>query len=161
MRVNNSNTFICVDLPDDIKNILYAYSVEINKKYPSFKVMARDDLHMTFIFIGSGKKYNVVWEMSNQVDAHNEKNYNYTFQNVQSELFPPAKQNLLIAKFKTSSEVCGVRDKLMRQLGLAADIFIPHVTLGKFVGKRDSWDLPELHKMDFTTGALVLHNPYF
>jgi len=160
MATKNSNSYICVELPERIKNTLYNYAIETSNKYPTFKNMEKDDLHMTFIFLGSDKKYKDIIKIQKDLDFFNE-NVELDFESSNVELFPPQKQNLLIVRFKTTSEVYNLRNKLLNQFNIKQDEFIPHITLGKFVGKKEFWKLDNIEKLEFKSNLLVLKNPYF
>jgi len=157
----NSNSYICVALQNSVKDLLYNYASDVSKYNPTFKVMDKEDLHMTFIFLGSNKKYKEIQNINNIVITHNTNINTFCFKSICPELFPPTKQNLLIVKFQSSDTVNLIRKQLVTQLGVQDTEFIPHITLGKFVGKVEKRNLPDFTSINFMSDSLILHNPYF
>lgn len=157
----NSNSYICVDLPNHVKDTLYNYSTEVGMKYQAFKIMDKQLLHMTFIYLGPNKKYKELCQKNADVQAFNNNDKNLEFKSIHPELFPPVKQKLLIVKFKTSDNVNLIRKNIMSQLKISeCEDYIPHVTLGKFVGKKQKISLQELSRINFVSESLILNNPF-
>lgn len=152
----NSNSYICIDIPNDIKEILHQYALRVKDINPNFKPMGKENIHMTFVFLGE-RKYKEVLNIKQYLDQI--KNIELILKFDKVSLFPPSKENLLIFQFKINE--LSLRNKILNFLQIE-DEFLPHITLGKYVGKKDNIImLNDIESVDFKSNRLILNNPYF
>lgn len=152
----NSNSYICIDIPNDIKEILHQYALRVKDINPNFKPMSKENIHMTFVFLGE-RKYKEVLNIKQYLDQI--KNIELILKFDKISLFPPSKENLLIFQFKINELL--LRNKILNFLQIE-DEFLPHITLGKYVGKKDNIImLNDIESVDFKSNRLILNNPYF
>lgn len=152
----NSNSYICIDIPNDIKEILHQYALRVKDINPNFKPMSKENIHMTFVFLGE-RKYKEVLNIKQYLDQIGNIELILKFDKI--SLFPPSKENLLIFQFKINELL--LRNKILNFLQIE-DEFLPHITLGKYVGKKDNIImLNDIESVDFKSNRLILNNPYF
>jgi 2'-5' RNA ligase len=191
----NRNSFLCIELPDLVIRALSGVVGDLQEKARAcgcgFKAMEDASLHMTFVFLGEqldGSKMpagRVVGWHENLRQILNDCNHGADskglIQFAGLRLFPPGKQNLIVAIFKANKALHGLQHafeqsaedagvKVQRQA--INSEWVAHVTLGKIRANAtdtarfgDQWirDLnqPESTGFDFEAKRIVLcgHQP--
>jgi 2'-5' RNA ligase len=146
-----------------------------------FYPMNFDDLHLTLVFCSDYfKKLNheQIKKVNNILQEFQNTEFNLIFN--MFELFPPGKQNLIVAKFtldlKTNKKVIQLRKQLFSVFGVAKPEenikdftedyerdFIPHITLGKIKGynpKKHNVDLLKYNSEALKTEGLLNVNKF-
>jgi 2'-5' RNA ligase len=145
-------------LSEDIQKHLHNYALEIAKLRSNFVPMELNKLHMTFVFVGSKCSYKEADEISNTV--LNLPSDVYKFDSVRESFFPPGKKNLAVVLFKAPKNAVIARDSLACTLRVVESEWIPHVTLGKFVGKKSDFNIPQFPSYSFESDGIFVVNPY-
>lgn len=83
------------------------------------------------------------------------------FESTGVELYPPHKQNLLVIKFTAPISCHQFRTELLNVLNVIdTNLWEPHITLGKFKGKRQHQNILPFNAIQFVTDGLSLKHPY-
>jgi 2'-5' RNA ligase len=142
--------WISLKLPSDVTTWLSSETINLKKFISNcnsqsnldfkldFDPMLLEDLHLTLIFCGSYFK-NLDKNQISKVNSilHDFELIIFELSFDRFELFPPGKENLIIAKFKldfnTLRAVTTLKSKLYKVLNMKEEIseLIPHITLGK------------------------------
>lgn len=161
----NSNTYACVTLPE---NLVHSFQNDIIPKiqlqYPNFK--PQYDLHMTFIYLGDSLRFKDVKNYVTIINEIPKHDWEFTFS--QYDLFPPGKQNLIVGLFTSPENLVQLRNQVVSKIGAEKlkdedpYLWIPHITLGKLVGKKqNNIKLNFPSPPNFTSSELNVINPYF
>ena len=179
----NSNAYLALALPDATRRALQALTsrleAQVRLSGGEFKAMDGDALHMTFLFCGeqlSGREMPasslVAWHAT-LCRAVQDFIGSAKLKVQRLELFPPGKQNLVVATFEASHSMHRLQhelEKLSAAAGLhmsdsvrrqeneqQGDItWIPHVTLGKLRTKKNG--LQSRISVNLHSGHLNLHS---
>ena len=161
--MKNRNCYSCVDLPSSLVEEIISILDKIQEKYPNFKPMTEDMMHMTFIYLGENLSYNATMQLADNFNISGD--WSLIFEGY--ELFPPQKQNLVIGRFSPGSSIMDVRNTIVTNIGPAnlkdkePYLWIPHITLGKLVGKQvKNIDLSFPSISSFKSSKLKVISPY-
>eukprot|EP01124_Arcella_intermedia_P015082 TRINITY_DN21610_c0_g3_i1.p1 TRINITY_DN21610_c0_g3~~TRINITY_DN21610_c0_g3_i1.p1 ORF type:complete len:195 (+),score=33.06 TRINITY_DN21610_c0_g3_i1:37-621(+) len=146
--------WLSTNLPDDVRDALsqVAQSIQQNPEAVfgdgtiTFDPMAHEDIHMTILFIGDGLhrlKFDVLNKFHQSCQAlGSSKEFPLRFTGY--SLFPPEKNNLIVARFTTEKPFHAFTERLVtctEQVGLqgirAKHNFEPHITLGKIGANKE------------------------
>jgi 2'-5' RNA ligase len=107
--------------------------------------MAKDDLHMTCIFLGKQLKkehLDVIFQIIKSYNLFGLMKYSHV------DFFPPNKKNLIVLRFITSKDVIKTVQKIKQSISdklgytIETNELIPHITLGKLlVTKTELFDI--------------------
>mgnify|MGYP005996399575 CR=1 FL=1 len=137
---------------------------DIKQQYDHFKPHTCEGLHMTFVYLGDNLSYH---ECATYVDLFNQvERIEWKFEFEGYSLFPPGKNNLIIAKFRAPPALLSTRTHIVDQIGPSKlkdeDPYkwIPHITLGKLVGRQRRVETNFAPISPFTAESFILVNPY-
>lgn len=155
----NKFSYICVTLAQNIKQKLYDYAVNVSKQYDNFKPFDLDQIHMTFIFLGSERTYAQIKDITNFMSGLDKETYH--FESTSYDLFPPDKQNLLVVKFTSSDNIRSLRNVITQRYNVVDDYeWLPHITIGKFVGEKKDYKIMDFDKIVFDSNDIFMVTPY-
>lgn len=139
--------FAAIALPDALRSHLHGVAESTAKMCPGFRPMAQDALHCTAMFYGS-LLIDAAVSTTQEVHACLGAASNATLGRVdvvKLDLFPPHKQNLLVAVLRVPPEWHEHRNDLghpaVTQLNPTP--WMPHVTLGKYATGAKSAAAPK------------------
>lgn len=140
----NRNTYLTLNIPDKMKREIVDIITDSR-----VRAMAKESLHITFLFCGDllhkiSNNNLVVWNM---VVSEMIKECKNSLINIKSlTLFPPDKQNLIIAKLNVDQDLIDLQKKIVTYTDSLGGIFseiallnkdwLPHITLGKLQAKK-------------------------
>ena len=162
----NRNVYTSLSLPDETRNCVNKVVDQVKRAYPTFKPQPKDGLHLTFVYLGdklSFKQTQEVW--AHFQGKHPPGEVQLSFKGY--DLFPPDKQNLIVALFDAPVDLVRVRSKIVDLIGPQnlkdADPYewVPHITLGKLVGKIQRVNFNDFPPLpDILTCTFHLSSPY-
>jgi 2'-5' RNA ligase len=141
--------WVSLTLKEDTRDALILLANNVHEASPvALDTMKRDDLHMTLAFLGVLKKPTPVQKTALETAMAVFGSSVTSATLIGLELFPPGKQNLLIARFDIDKAgLARVRElqRACHAVGLVnkeewerilVTPFVAHITLGKFRGMR-------------------------
>lgn len=143
----NKNTYLTLSIP-------YELNCQLNNlsHHTSLKHMNINDFHVTFLFCGELLHKLTREELNNWNNGINEilkrQHYNNVISVGNYQLFPPNKQNLIIANINVSKDIIELQKEIVNYTNNLGGIFseiaqlnnnwFPHCTLGKLMcGKHE------------------------
>jgi 2'-5' RNA ligase len=139
LKDHMSNSWLSFTLPGQAQLKLHDLCKILSTKF-KFNPMSYDGLHMTAVFMGKSyksKDQDRIFELIEEIKLSG------SFEFDRLDFFPPTKNNLIVAIFKSSSKDIHEKLKLLKikisdELGYEVDNgeFLPHVTLGKLIITR-------------------------
>jgi 2'-5' RNA ligase len=145
------NNWISLNLPEDLRKDLYDIAIYLQKNIKmlindqvEFDPMKLEDIHLTLVFCGE-KLHHIKEEqkeyLNNIIKAFSDKIHKLKFTSY--TLFPPYKENLIVAKFTCNKELNEEVLKLKREFVkfniIFEPSFLPHITLGKIKNMKKEY----------------------
>jgi 2'-5' RNA ligase len=170
----NQNNWISLVIPDEIRGDIYNSVQYIDQHIKDligtdkveFMPMDYNDIHMTLVFCGEHLRKLNKDQQAKIKEIIDKFKQSYTVKFDKYMLFPPNKENLIIALFTLEksclTSIYNMKKELV-QYGIPLDAeFIPHITLGKIKYMKPEYvktiklsDIPKITDTFTTSGGYL------
>ena len=141
-RSEYSRTFICIDLPEEIKSSIYSMEQELPAG--SVRLVSKENLHITLVFLGDIDS-NKIDAVKRLIGSLNQKSFQCSVKGLGT--FSMKRPNVLFSNVLEGRDaIKNIYDQLINPLGdigikTESRNFIPHVTMARTVNLKEKDNL--------------------
>ena len=136
----SDNNWISLNIPDDALDSIIKVINSLETRLKQFKGYKKEDLHMTFFYMGKHLQTMPKEELEKFKDYMKlYDNQNYCLDSSSISYYPEPKGKNLVILFKGDEQLMEDNKRFeneMNKRGYTCYPFIPHITIGKVISKR-------------------------